>query len=325
MQSSFPAAEPSQGVSVEALLRDEAIRETFRLVSGTRGVDRVIGHPRIQKSGLALAGHLRGVVPSRVQILGETELTYLETLSPALGAERLDGFFALGLSLVVITRGVEVPRAILTVAEAHSVPVIVSHERSSQTIHRMHRAFDRIFAPRTEIHGVLMDVHGVGLLLVGPSGIGKSECALFLLERGHRLVADDRVRVERAEGGQLLGKAPELLREHLEIRGLGIVNVRKLFGIPAFRARKRVDLVVELRPEGEGRPMDRLGLDDRTTLLLSQEVPLVEIPVQPGRNMAVILEVAARAFLARLAGHHPARDFVARLSPVPVDLEEDQG
>ena len=186
--------------------------------------------------------------------------------------------------------------------------------RSSRTIALVHQALDRLLAPSETRHGVLIDVHGMGTLLLGPSGIGKSECALFLVERGHRLVADDQVALTRTPSGTDVGKPPPLLRHHLELRGIGIVNVRELFGATAVRDEKNVDLVVELCPWDPEQPFDRLGLDDLHFDLLGVRLPMLRIPVQPGRNMAVILEVAARNQLLKRAGKHSARDFVAHLS-----------
>lgn len=298
-----------------ALISDPELAPLLRVVAGARGLERHISHPRIQKSGLALAGHRVGVVGSRVQILGETEISYLETLSPELRAERVREFFEQGLVCVVVTRGVEPLAELVDIANALDVPLVVSLPRSSTTIAALHAALDRLLAPRQSMHGVMIEVHGLGMLLIGPSGIGKSESALVMIERGHRLVADDRVELERM-GERIWGAAPPLLRHHLEIRGLGILNVRDLFGATAVQDGSRLDLVVELcRLEAEGEPVvDRLGLDDTTKNVLGLDVPMLRVPVYPGRDLGVLLEVAARNHLLKRAGRHSARAFAEQLA-----------
>lgn len=296
-----------------ALIEDSALGPLLRLVAGSRGLERRVTHPRIQKSGLALAGHRVGVVGSRVQILGETEISYLEALSPELRIERVRDFFREDLVCVVVTRGVEPMRELIDAANEMDVPLVVSLPRSSTTIAALHAALDRLLAPRQSIHGVMIAVHGLGILLTGPSGVGKSESALVMIERGHRLVADDRVELERM-GERILGTAPPLLRHHLEIRGLGVLNVRDLFGATAVEDESRLDLVVELcRLEGDA-AVDRLGLDDTTQNVLGLEVPMLRIPVYPGRDLGVLLEVAARNHLLKRAGRHSARAFAEQLA-----------
>ncbi|MDH4281549.1 MAG: HPr(Ser) kinase/phosphatase [Myxococcales bacterium] len=303
----------ARGITVAHLLSEPRLSAIVGLVAGEDGQDRVLDHPRVQKPGLALAGHTHGVVPTRVQILGETEITFLEGLSPDEQEERVRVLFGLGLSLVVVTRGVDPPRALVRAARETSTPLAVAELRSSRAIQAIHLVLDEILAPSETRHGVLMDVHGIGTLLLGPSGIGKSECALFLVERGHRLVADDQVMLSLLPSAQILGRAPPLLRNHLEVRGIGIINVRDLFGANAVRVEKTVQLVVELCPWSDEEPFDRLGLDDSALEILGLQVPMLRIPVRPGRNMAVILEVAARNHILKATGHHGARNFITRL------------
>jgi HPr kinase/phosphorylase len=302
-----------RGITVAHLLVEPRLQAILRLVAGEEGRDRPVDHPRVQKPGLALAGHTHGVVPTRVQILGETELTFLEELSPEEQRQGVSALFGLGLSLVVVTRGVDPPAVLLEAAQKTSTPLVVAEPRSSRAIQTIHRALDTILAPSETRHGVLMDVHGVGTLLLGPSGIGKSECALFLVERGHRFVADDQVVLSLLPPEQILGRAPPLLRNHLEVRGIGIINVRDLFGATAVRSEKTLQLVVELCPWSNDEPFDRLGLDDSMLDILGVPVPMLRIPVRPGRNMAVILEVAARNHILKAAGHHGAQKFIDTL------------
>lgn len=313
-----------RGITVERLLSEPRLSPIVRLVAGEEGQRRIIDHPRVQKPGLALAGHTHGVRPTRVQILGETEITYLEGLSPEQRAERAGGLFDLGLSLVVLTRGIEAPKALLDAAERTSTPLAVAQPRSSRSIQAIHLTLDGILAPTETRHGVLMDIHGIGTLLLGPSGIGKSECALFLVERGHRFVADDQVILSLLPSEQILGRAPAPLRNHLEVRGIGIINVRDLFGANAVRTEKIVQMVVELCPWKDEESYDRLGIDDSTLEILGMELPLVRVPVRPGRNMAVILEVAARNHILKAAGHHGARSFIETLMRDAEDPEPGQ-
>jgi HPr kinase/phosphorylase len=212
-----------------------------------------------------------------------------------------------------VTRGVEPPPTLLAAADATSTPLAVASPRSSRSIQAVHLVLDGILAPSVTRHGVLMDVHGIGTLLLGPSGIGKSECALFLVERGHRFVADDQVILSLLPSEQILGRAPAPLRNHLEVRGLGIINVSDLFGANAVRTEKTVQMVVELCPWSDEETFDRLGIDDSTVDILGVHLPLLRIPVRPGRNMAVILEVAARNHILKAAGHHGAKSFIASL------------
>lgn len=307
------------GITVANVLGDPRLSAISEIVAGHDGTLRIIDHPRVQKPGLALAGHAHGVVPTRVQILGETEITYLESLPPDEQLRRASGLFRLGLSLVLVTRGVSPPRSLLQAAQETDTPLVVAQPRSSRLIHAMHAVLDSLLAPSETRHGVLMDVHGIGTLLLGPSGIGKSECALFLVERGHRLVADDQVVLSLLPSEQIIGRAPPPLRNHLELRGIGIINVRDLFGANAVRARKTLQLVVELCPWDSDEPFDRLGLDDSTLEILGIPVPMLRIPVRPGRNMAVILEVAARNQILKAGGKHGAQQFIQNLMARPDD------
>ncbi|HJK98232.1 MAG TPA: HPr(Ser) kinase/phosphatase [Polyangiaceae bacterium LLY-WYZ-14_1] len=304
-------ARPS--TTVRALAAASELADLLTLQTGADGLDRRVAHPRIQKSGLALAGHLQGIAGERVQILGETELTFLDTLPTFVRRQRVAAFFELGLCVVLVTRGLEPPPEVLDEATRTGTPLFTSPRRSSQTINAVHLALDRMLAPQTTMHGVLVDVHAVGVLLLGPSGIGKSECALFLVERGHRLVADDQVELRRDPKGRLLGRAAELLKNHLEVRGLGILNVRDLFGAPSVREEAPVDLAVELCRWREDDAYERLGLDEPRLSLLGVRIPKLRIPVHAGRDMGVLLEVAARNELLKRAGLNAARRFADRV------------
>ena len=275
--------------------------------------DREITHPRVQKTGLALVGHAYGVVPTRVQILGETELSYLATLDVPKRREAVRGFYGLGLSCVVVTGNNQPHPVLVEEAERLAVPLYLSEARSSRTINALHAFLDERLAPRTSLHGVLVDVYTVGLLILGKSGIGKSECALELIMRGHRLVADDVVHLDWRPPGLVFGVPDARLSHHLEIRGLGILDVKEIFGITSTRERKRIDLVVRLVEWRDDEEYDRLGIDDEFHRLLEVPIREVTVPVRPARDLGAFLEIAARNELLRRRGVHSARNFLERL------------
>jgi HPr kinase/phosphorylase len=310
-------------VTPRGLLGEQALDLHLALLAGQGGLDRSIAHTRIQKSGLALAGHFHGIVPTRIQILGQTEQSFLDTLPAPMRVEKLTSFFGLSLSCVVLTGNMGVAsREVITCAERAGTPLLHSAERSSVTITRLHALLDERLAPRQRLHGVLIDVFGVGLLLMGPSGVGKSECALDLVMRGHRLVADDVVECDYRPPGMIFGQPAKLLRHHLEVRGLGILNIKDLFGVTAIRERKRIDVVVRLVEEGQRElEVDRLGLEERFHDILGVSIPELMVPVRPGRDMASILEVAARNELLKNAGHHAARELFGAIEKQIRDVE----
>lgn len=315
----LPAVTEVVPIRVEALLRSDTLGGEVRLHAGGAGLGRTIDHPRVQKSGLAFAGHLPGLDPRRVQVVGETELGYLAGLTPDALERNLRAYFDVGPSLTLVTRGADPPGPMVAHAERTGSPLAVASARSSAAIHAVHAVLDRLLAPSATKHGVLVEIHGLGTLLLGPSGIGKSECALFLVERGHALVADDHVVLRRPPSAlgarvSVVGGPAPLLADHLEIRGLGVLDVRALYGFTAVREQAEIGLVVELCPWSDDEPYDRLGLDDAHCELLGVRVPLVRLPVRPGRELATLLEVAARNQILKARGHHAARAFATRLS-----------
>jgi HPr kinase/phosphorylase len=307
-------------ISVRELIEDVALGIGMSVAGGSMGLDRSVRSTRIQKSGLALAGHFHGIEPGRIQILGMTELTYLQGLTAERCQLAVRRFFELDLCCVIVTEsanamaeGAAAPKALIEHADSLDVPLLLSPERSSRTITALHALLDERLAPRQRIHGVLVDVFEVGMLLLGSSGVGKSEVALELVMRGHRLVADDVVDCMYRPPGMVFGQPADLLRHHLEVRGLGILNVKDLFGVTAIRERKRIDVVVQLVESVLEGDYDRLGLEQRHHEILGVDVPELLVPVRPGRDMASILEIAARNELLKIAGHHPAREFFGRL------------
>jgi HPr kinase/phosphorylase len=294
-------------------LEDEAFGLHYHLLAGEGGLDRPITHPRVQKSGLGLVGHLHGLVPTRVQVVGETELSYVQTLD-AEGQRRAAHFlFSARPSCVLVSRGVTVPPPLVEEASRTSTPLVLVQEKSSVAIMAIHTVLDEHLAPRTRLHGVMVDIFEVGVLLSGQSGIGKSECALELVMRGHRLVADDVVECDYRPPGMVFGEPADPLRHFMEVRGLGILNMKDLYGVTSVRERKRIDLIVHLELWREGAEYDRIGVDDHYREILGVPIRMVRLPIQPGRNMSAIIEIAARAELLRRAGHHPAREFIDRI------------
>jgi HPr kinase/phosphorylase len=312
-------------ITARALLEDRALGVRLRLLAGDAGLERRICHARIQKPGLALVGHFHGVVASRVQILGETELSFLLTLDDGALQRALDGFFAQQFSLVVVTADESPLLAHLTAAATrHNVALAASPLRSSHTIAALHVLLDERLAPRTVVHGVLIDVFGQGILLAGKSGIGKSECALELILRGHRLVADDAVHCDWQPPGVIFGAPAALLAHHIEVRGLGVLDVRSLFGVAATRDRKRLHLVIRLQEWSEDSEYDRMGVEDRYHEILGVPIREIVLPIRPGRSVASIIEVAARNELMRRSGVHSARDFFSRLNQTLLHLSPEE-
>ncbi len=309
-QSSKPEG---QRITVRELLATPGVSLDLRVVAGESGLERPLRHPRVQKSGLALVGHYHGLVPARIQVLGETEMSYLDSIDSQMRSRAARGLFSLGLSCVVLTGGRTPHIELHDAAEATGTPLIVTPSRSSRTINALHALLDERLAPQTHLHGVLVDVFGVGLLILGKSGIGKSESALELVMRGHRLVADDVVRCDWRPPNMVFGQPADLLRHHMEIRGLGILNVKDLFGVTSVRERKRIDIVVRLVEWDEQASNDRLGLEPKSLNILATPIRELTVPVRPARDMGSILEMAARNELLRRAGRNATQELLDRI------------
>jgi HPr kinase/phosphorylase len=301
------------GLSIQELLSEKEAGLDLELLAGEAGLSHLVQVPRIQKPGLALAGYTTNLHPDRIQVLGSTELTYLESLPIEKAALNLRQLCALDISCFIITKGQTPPAILIRETEQQGIPLLRTHHQSSTFISLITNFLEERLLPSTTVHGVLVDVLGVGVLLLGKSGVGKSECALDLVLRGHRLVADDIVKVRMKLPAVLFGEGVDLLHYHMEIRGLGIINIKHLFGVAAIRERKKIDLAVELVEWEDGREYDRLGLVEQQYPLLGLQVPLLRIPVRPGRNMTSIVEVAARNQLLKEMGYHSALEFQDRL------------
>ncbi|HEY0707793.1 MAG TPA: HPr(Ser) kinase/phosphatase [Polyangia bacterium] len=317
----MPTAARLPSLSVRNLLRSNP-QLGLELMAGETGLDRHIGVPRIQKPGLALAGYISQVHPERVQVLGSTELGFLASLPPDRARSGIEGFLSAAPACVIITKGQTVPMDLLEIGNRATVPILRTHLTSSALIDGVERVMEYALAQLASVHGVLLDVLGVGVLLQGKSGMGKSEAALELIMRGFRLVADDLVEVRKIAGGVLVGFASELIKHHMEVRGLGIINIKDMFGVASVRDEKKIELVLELRRWDETEPPDRLGLDEMSFDILGVQVPMLRIPVSPGRNVSSLIEVAARNRLLQVRGHHSAREFQERLDQALAEARE---
>lgn len=270
--------------------------------------------PDLSRPGLQLAGYFDHFEPMRLQVMGNVEISYLSKLSPAERTITLDRLFSYRFPALILSRDTQPDPECLAMARKHNVTLLRSKEVTSTLISGVISYLTSAMAPRITRHGVLMDVLGEGILLTGESGIGKSEAAMELIKRGHRLVADDAVEIRRASGNTLVGTAPELIRNYIELRGIGIVNVARLFGMGAVRSDKKIDLVVNIVPWNNHEVYDRLGLEDQYMDILGVKVPMYTIPITPGRNLAVIMEVAAINNRQRKMGYNSAVEFTEQIN-----------
>ena len=267
----------------------------------------------VSRPGLPLTGFLDHFEPMRLQIMGNVEISYLKKLSAEQLAETFDRLFSYKIPALLIARNMEPDPICLEMAKKHNVSILRTGEPTSNIISGIITYLRGELAPRITRHGVLMEVYGEGILLMGESGIGKSEAAVELLKRGHRLIADDAVEIRKISGNTLVGTAPELIRNYIELRGIGIVNVAKLFGMGAIRTENEINLVVNIVPWNTNEVYDRLGLEDQHMDILGVKVPMNTIPITPGRNLAVILEVAAMNNRQRKMGYNPALEFTQQV------------
>ncbi|MBW5448996.1 HPr kinase/phosphorylase [Cohnella sp. CFH 77786] len=291
----------------------------LEVAAGEDGLRRTIETDDLNRPGLEMAGYFNYYPAERTQILGRTELAFLETLTTADRRDRMERLCQEETPCIIITRGLQPPAELVEIANERGIAVLRSTVATTILLSRITNFLEKRLAPSATIHGVLVDVYGVGMLITGGSGIGKSETALELVKRGHRLVADDAVEIRQTGDNVLYGSAPDLIRHLLEIRGLGILNVMTLFGAGAVRNQKSISLVVKLENWEQGKQYDRLGLDEETTKIIDTEIPLLTVPVRPGRNLAVILEVAAMNYRLKRMGYNAALQFTNKLTEAIAD------
>jgi len=282
----------------------------LRCIAGRKGLSRVLTVPDINRPGLALSGFLDSFAYQRVQLFGRGEYAYLQKLQAECQTETIKKLFSFQIPCAVFTHSLMPNDTFLSIAEEAGCPVLQTDLESTDFSSRLIRVFSNIFAPKKTFHGVLVEVYGVGILLIGDSGVGKSETALELVERGHRLVADDIVEIRCVNGNTVMGQgANTLISHHMEIRGLGIINISQLYGVGAIREQKEVQLVVKLEEWDANKVYDRLGTEARTTDLLGVKIPSIEIPVKPGRNLPIIIEAAAMNERLKSMGYYSAQEF----------------
>ena len=293
----------------------DAKRESLALevLTPETALDRLVADPDVSSPGLALAGYTGRFPEGRLQVFGETEMTYLAALGDDGALDRLTALFSFRIPAVFVSKGQDVPELFLELARAAGIPVLRS-ALSTRDFYRLLKPFlESALAPRTTVHGTLADVYGVGLLVMGKSGVGKSECVLDLVERGHRLVADDLVMVSRRGNDVLIGQGHALQRHHMEIRGIGIIDIQSLFGIRAIRVQKRIEVIVHLEHWDTSREYSRTGLEEDSMEVLGVEVPRLTVPLNPGKNITVVSEVIAMNHLLRYTGVISAAAFDLRL------------
>ena len=268
----------------------------------------------ISRPGLQLAGYFYHFEPMRLQVMGNMEASYMEKLSDAEKAITYDRLFSYKFPAFLVARNIHVDPQMLEMAQKHNVTLLRSKDATSTIVSAIITYLKSALAPRITRHAVLMEVYGEGLLLMGESGMGKSETAIELLKRGHRMIADDAVEIRKVAGDTLMGTSPELVRNYVELRGIGIINVAKLYGMGSVKAENAIDLIVNVVPWDQHASYDRLGLEDQYTELLGVKVPTYTIPISPGRNLAVILEVAAMNNRQRKMGYNPAKEFTEQMN-----------
>jgi HPr kinase/phosphorylase len=300
-------------LTIEDLLRVKKEPLALELLTDERGLSRVVHNPDISSPGLVLTGYTERFPGDRMQVLGETEISFLESLDEDRRRAAVESFLAFDMPVVFITKSQDAPEPLVEVANQMGIPIIRTGLKTADFYTRIKPFLEERFAPSTTLHGSLADVYGVGLLFMGASGVGKSEAVLDLVERGHRLVADDLVLASRRGNEVLIGRGHELQRHHMEIRGVGIVDIRKLFGVRAIRQQKRIEVVVRLEVWDQDAVYERTGLDGKVMDILGVDLPLVTIPLVPGKNITVVCEVVAMNHLLKYAGVNTAELFNRRL------------
>ena len=284
----------------------------------------LISSADINRPGLHLAGFFDYFDPKRIQLIGRSETAYLDQIGEAERERSLENFFAAGPVTVIVSRSITPSELMVEKAKKHGVPLLVTSEATSNFATALNAMLNTELAPRVTRHGVLVEVYGEGVLLLGDSGVGKSETAIELVKRGHRLIADDAVEIRRVSNKTLVGSSPENIRHFLELRGIGIINVRKIFGIGAVKVTEKIDMLINLEIWNQAKVYDRMGMENEYTDILGLSVPSLTIPVKPGRNLAIIIEVAAMANRQKKMGYNAAHELMERLGmadDIPKDVK----
>ncbi len=294
-------------------LCNEERKIPIELVCGESGLENKISRATINRPGLSLIGFVEHFANERIQIFGNGETSFIKKLENENRESTLDNFFGFDIPCCIFTYNVEIPKCFREKAENNGITVLRTPLSTAIFTSNIVKFLDDVFAPRASIHGVLVEVFGVGVLLHGKSGVGKSECALELIERGHRLIADDVINIKQIGYNVVEGMGPNLIQHHMEIRGVGIININKLFGAGAVRERKRIELVVQLEEWDNNKEYDRLGLEEKVFKILGVELPYLLIPVRPGRNIPIIVETASMNYRLKKMGYNSAKEFNKKL------------
>lgn len=297
-------------ITLEKLAKELQLEEIYLPVPASQ---IKITNREVTRPGLALAGFLTVFEPTRIQVIGRAEMQYLFEIGRDLADARLDAFFAQKPVAVIITTNFEIGEEILSPAKKYGVPILRTKEKTSPTMATLIASLNTHLANRVTQHGVLVEVFGEGVLILGESGIGKSETAIALVERGHRLIADDAVEIKRVSAKTLVGSAPSLIKHYVELRGIGIIDVRRIYGMGAVKDTEKIDLVINLEPWVEGKMYDRFGLDEQTHNILGIEIPSITVPVRPGRSLPIILEIAAMNHRQKRIGYNTAAELEKQL------------
>jgi len=300
-------------ITVRDFYQTQAKSLGLKIAGGVNGLDNRIDNPRVQNLGLGLARYTEYLRKGRIQILGRTENNFLNKLSSSDRGEAVEGIFTAPLTCILITAGITPIKEIIDGSVNSSVPVLTTGMDTERAIDKAVVFLEERLAPQTSIHGVLLDVLGLGVLIIGNSGMGKSECGLDLMMRGHRLISDDMVVIRRLGSGRLVGSGPKTMKYYMELRGMGVVNVRELFGISSVSPQKELALAIRLIKWGDYDGSDRIGMEEHHFEILDASIPQINLPVAPGRSLADLVEVAVRIHMLRREGYEPASEFLKRL------------
>lgn len=305
---------PNEPLTVEKLFQQKKESLELTLLAGAEGLKKPLDSKEVQRTSAALMGWWRDFAHHRIQVIGRTEMNFLKSLDQQKLQETIETLFSFNIPCVILSKAIIPMPLMMELADKHKVPLFTSKLATIELMNKLSLWLDTVFAPRIYVHGTMVDVYGIGMLYTGKSGIGKSECALDLVERGHRLVADDVVEIRKRGDNLLIASGTSLLGHHMEIRGVGIIDIEKLFGIRAIRMQKRVELEVKLVLWDDLEDYERLGIEEQYTTILGVKIPQVTIPVSPGKNITAISEVIAMNFMLKTYGENTAKIFVNRIS-----------
>ncbi len=308
-------------ISLDKIIKEFSLEELYMPEKSEK---ILISSPEINRPGLQFAGYFEYFAPERIQILGISEIEFLRRFSEEKARERIENFFSRSPAAVIIARGLQVEDYYTEIAEKYAVPLMRTNETTSELTSALISFLNLHLAPRITRHGVFVEVYGEGILILGESGIGKSETAIELVKRGHRLIADDAVEIKRVSSKSLVGSAPDNIKHFIELRGIGIINASRIFGVGAVKPTEKVDLIINLELWDVNKVYDRMGLENQSTEILGLDIPSMTIPVKPGRNLAVIIEVAAMNSRQKKLGYNAAEDLLNRLGMVD-DISNKKG